>query len=358
MARGRMLSTDVSSDPDAQSLSIASYALYLSTIPHLDRDGLIDAHPLKLVAIAAPMRYEFRDTAAALINEWVEIGLVVRYQVSTRQSVLFFKGFRRHQQGMEYKRESASRFPPPPGWTRTEEGLVPDDPELCFRIADYFHVKSDYRIALLQAAGVDVPEKTPKPSRRVREPSRSSREDFAPKTTEDKSSKHEHAGDDDHPSYTPHHVGYRNTPHYAKLAAAFAETPDDELRIGIEAIGADYSLPDTFTGWARVLASWRREDLLLVLATIKTWDAFDDRQLARIDNPPGFLRAAVKSATWPKLSSSQIASLVDDVADAVELASLPAAEAQGELIARREARMLQQTYGTLQPSPAWNQEEL
>ncbi len=157
MARGRMLSTDVSSDPDAQSLSIASYALYLSTIPHLDRDGLIDAHPLKLVAIAAPMRYEFRDQAAALINEWVEIGLVVRYQVSTRQSVLFFKGFRRHQQGMEYKRESASRFPPPPGWTRTEEGLVPDDPELCFRIAEYFHVNSDYRRVLLSAAGVDVP---------------------------------------------------------------------------------------------------------------------------------------------------------------------------------------------------------
>ena len=125
--------------------------------------------PLKLVAMAAPLRYEFRDNAAALINEWVEAGLVIRYSVSTRQAVLFFKGFRRHQQGMEYSREPASRFPPPPGWSRTQEGLVPDDPELCFRLAEAFHPKSSYRRTLIDAAGADVPESIDGTSRSVRD---------------------------------------------------------------------------------------------------------------------------------------------------------------------------------------------
>lgn len=342
MARGRMLSTDVSVDPEAQSLTLASYALYLSTIPHLDRDGLIDAHPLKLVAMAAPLRYEFRDNAPALINEWVESGLVVRYQVSSRQSVIFFKGFRRHQQGMEYSREPVSRFPPPPGWTRTKEGLVPDDPELCFRLAESFHPRSEYRKTLLTAAGADVPEEAPKPSRGVREPSRSHREEFAPKSTENKSN--EHGVGDDHSLNTSHHVGYSNTPHYAKLSAAFAETPDDELRIGIDALAASYGLPDSFNGWPRALAGWHRDELLLVLATLKTWEAWDERQFDRINNLSGFLRAAVKSATWPKLDRNQIASLVDDVADAVSLAALPAAEAMAEFAARQEERHLASRY--------------
>jgi hypothetical protein len=43
--------------------------LYLLTIPHLDRDGLIDGHPLRLTAIAAPLRFELRDGAEALIDE-------------------------------------------------------------------------------------------------------------------------------------------------------------------------------------------------------------------------------------------------------------------------------------------------
>ena len=348
MARGRMLSTDVSSDPDAQSLSIASYALYLSTIPHLDRDGLIDAHPLKLVAIAAPMRYEFRDQAAALINEWVEIGLVIRYQVSSRQSVLFFKGFRRHQQGMEYKRESASRFPPPPGWTRTEEGLVPDDPELCFRIAEYFHVKSDYRRILLTVAAGDVPEEIPKPSRSVREPSRSNREEFAPNRTETEQKLTNGGGDVSTYTPTSHHVG-NSERGYAKLAALLAETPDDDLRIGIDAIAAKYLLEESFTGWTRALAGWSREDLLLVLAMLKTWDYQTDEQIQRMYNPPGVIKAALKAEyrSWPILAADALADLAADIEDAVELAPLPTLEAREQFSDRRFSRGLAMKYGEM-----------
>lgn len=345
MARGRMLSTDVSVDPETQSLSLASYALYLSTIPHLDRDGLIDAHPLRLVAMAAPLRYEFRDNAAALINEWVEAGLVIRYQVSSRQSVLFFKGFRRHQQGMEYTREPVSRFPPPPGWTRTKEGLVPDDPELCFRLAESFHPRSEYRKTLLTAAGEDVPEDVTEPSRRVREVSRSDREQFAPNTTEVNGT---NGGDGGSPYTPPHHVG-NSKRGYAKLAAALAETPDDDLRIGIEAIAAKYLLEESFTGWEYSLVRWCREDLLLVLAILKTWDYQSEEQFKGMYNPPGVLQKALKATprAWPILGDDALADLVADIEDAVELAPLPTLEAREAFADRRFNRSLVLTYGSL-----------
>ena len=92
------------------------------------------------------------------------------------------------------------------------------------------------------------------------------------------------------------------------------------------------------------MAGWHRDELLLVLATLKTWEAWDERQFDRINNLSGFLRAAVKSATWPKLDRNQIASLVDDVADAVSLAALPAAEAMAEFAARQEERHLASRY--------------
>ena len=96
MARARMLATDASIDPELNSLTLPALTLYLLTIPHLDRDGLIDANPVRLAALAAPLRPDIRDSAGAIINEWVEVGLVVRYPAARNQAVLYFKGFRKH----------------------------------------------------------------------------------------------------------------------------------------------------------------------------------------------------------------------------------------------------------------------
>lgn len=327
MARGRMLSTDVSVDPEAQSLSIASYALYLSTIPHLDRDGLIDAHPLRLVALAAPMRYEFRDSAAALINEWVEAGLVVRYAVSSRQSVLFFKGFRRHQQGMEYGRESDSRFPPPPGWVRTKEGMVPDDTELCFRLAEAFHPQSAYRRALMIAAGADVPDETPKPSKRsrtVREPSRSDREQFAPNTIEQNPIMDGGGVQDISTTHPRHGNGgdWGGAP--TRLVTALAEISDDELRIAADGMGSLFGLKEDYTNWMRTLAGATRAELMCIVAWCWKWSTGADKG---IESYAAVLAARKKSLSFPDhLSSYQIHEIRDQVEEAVRLMSIPVEE--------------------------------
>lgn len=335
MARGRIISIQVASDDNLNKLSPDAERLYLRTLPHLDRDGLITGHPMLLWAKVAPLRMELMDVCNTLIQEWVQQGLVVRYPGADGQPVLYFKGFRRHNANIPYTDEAPSIYPPPPGWYRGKAGLIPEDEEECFRLAQSFDPRSTYRKEL---------EKALKGDDQVATSSRPTREKVEYKHQDQCKDQDQCTDGDDHTLTHTHHAGHSNTPHYAKLAATFAETPDDELRIGIDALAARYGLPDQFNGWPRVVAGWSRDELLLVLATLKTWETWDDRQFDKINSLPAFLRAAVKSATWPRLNRSQIAALADDVDDAVSLVGLPAAEAAAEFAVRQEERQLASRY--------------
>jgi hypothetical protein len=124
MASGRFLSTTIAIDPQLAQLSAVAELLYLKCIPHLDRDGMITGQPMALLGIVSPMRFsELQAGMAAVVDEWVETGLVVRF-VCSLGPVLFFKGFPK-QQVLRYDRERPSQFPCPPGYIRTGAGLKP-----------------------------------------------------------------------------------------------------------------------------------------------------------------------------------------------------------------------------------------
>jgi len=122
MARGRLVATSIATDKRLNSLSLESEWLFLKTIPHLDRDGLILGDACLLVARVCPRRPEALAMADALIAEWLGAGLVLSYECEDGR-VLFFPGFAKNQD-LRYDRERASELPPPPGWERTEDGLV------------------------------------------------------------------------------------------------------------------------------------------------------------------------------------------------------------------------------------------
>jgi len=56
MPSGRLLSKTVATDKSLNRLSLQAQAVYMMTIPHLDRDGLIIGEPLLLMAQVAPLR--------------------------------------------------------------------------------------------------------------------------------------------------------------------------------------------------------------------------------------------------------------------------------------------------------------
>jgi hypothetical protein len=155
MARARLLATAIAEDPDLAKLTIEAELLYLHAIPHLDRDGLITGSPILLWAKTAPQRVNLMEKAGQYIEEWVSVGLVIRYKGADGPA-LFFKGFRKHNSNMAYHREEPSKFPPPPGWTRTRQGIVPDDEEACFRLLIAFDARSSYRKELESRIGRDL----------------------------------------------------------------------------------------------------------------------------------------------------------------------------------------------------------
>lgn len=113
MARGRFISESVAKDARLNSLSVEAQLVYLMTIPHLDRDGLIEGDPDVLWGTVCPKRRQFLDRMAEFIQEWAKAELVLMYDTEDGP-VLWFKGFAKNQQGMRYDREAPSKFSPPP----------------------------------------------------------------------------------------------------------------------------------------------------------------------------------------------------------------------------------------------------
>lgn len=336
MARGRIISTQVASDQQLNNLSPEAERLYLRTLPHLDRDGLVTGHPMLLWAKVAPLRMELMDKCNALIQEWVQHGLVISYPGADGMPVLHFKGFRRHNANIPYTQEAPSIYPPPPGHVRGTYGLIPEDEEARFRLAACFDKRSDYRKELEgQKAPVTDADKVPTRSRPGCDKVEYQDHDH------DQGQFQRNDPDDDHSLMTPSHVGYSNR-RYVDLSAALAETPDDEIRVALEFEAERYGVTDTFTGWARTVAGWNREELIIALATMKSWE--DDALLAKVKTRAGYLHGAVRSRTLPKLTHAQIADLPDDIADAMTLLDLPAAEQNDRYLALVEERTRHRAY--------------
>lgn len=153
MAKGRMVSVKAGQDPDLNSMSVEAELVFLLTVPHLDRDGLITGDPIPLWACVAPRRVELMDKMPRIIGEWIERGLVVRYEWKDG-AILFFPGFRKHNQNLPYEREPVSDFPPPPGYYRDAKGrgLIPENPDLAGHLASNFDARSNYHLALREAS--------------------------------------------------------------------------------------------------------------------------------------------------------------------------------------------------------------
>lgn len=159
MARGRMLNTTIATDNRLAKLSLEAEYLYLKTIPHLDRDGLILGDATVLWARACPRRLDLLPVTESLVGQWRALNLVIDYD-SPEGQILFFPSFGPNQAGLRYDREPASAFPPPPGYVRTSTGLVPavrqpsvGDPPANIRQASGEHPAGIPQIAALTTTG-------------------------------------------------------------------------------------------------------------------------------------------------------------------------------------------------------------
>lgn len=121
-----MVNASISDDEAFNEMSIDAQFMFMRTLPHLDRDGLITGNTALLWSKVAPLLPNYSTKMATIIQEWISNGFVIRYQ-DGKQKVLFFVNFRKNQTGMRYEKEAPSQFAPPPNHKRTRSGIVPTD---------------------------------------------------------------------------------------------------------------------------------------------------------------------------------------------------------------------------------------
>ena len=104
MARGRMLSTKIAEDEDFNQMSVDAQFMFMRTVPHLDRDGIITGNPTLLWAKVAPLLPQYATKMQNMIAEWVTAGFVLQYTDEKKRSALHIKGFSKNQNGLRYDR--------------------------------------------------------------------------------------------------------------------------------------------------------------------------------------------------------------------------------------------------------------
>lgn len=295
MANGRMLSKTISIDPEFNGMSSQAQLLYLKAIPHLDRDGLITGHPSKLWAIIDPFHADLLQRMGEYVQEWVDIGLVHRYDTG-REQVLFFKGFRKNNANIKYENEAPSQFVPPPGWRRTRAGLVPDDEDLCALLAQKLDPRSTYRQALLEMSPPtnDNVATTSRPSRVSRSRSKEDQDQIA-------------VADQDHTQLVCESGrDYQGKP-TRLLQFDDATLQDAALQLGSVLWGNDWR------NYADYLATSASENLVVLLEWIWHFTQADHSDYESIGNLPGYVRSCVTKGTRPGLLDQQRLALINEV---------------------------------------------
>ena len=126
MARGRMLSKDISLDEKVNALSDDSAQLLFTwLIPHLDCEGRTYGEAGVVKAMVVPRHNWSNNRVEKYLTEMEKLGLIARYSLNGNR-YLFAPNFDKHQVGLRKERESQSKIPPPPPeLVRSNDGVSP-----------------------------------------------------------------------------------------------------------------------------------------------------------------------------------------------------------------------------------------
>lgn len=147
MAKARLLAAEFLLSYEFSLLQADSALAFLYTVPHWDRDGLLDGDAVWGLPQLMFGRQELQNRVAVFVKNWVDLQIVNAYEVGNRR-ILHWPKFRVYNSNIITTREAPSRYPAPPGWIRTPAGLIPDDENALHNLLVQIDPRSSYRIAL------------------------------------------------------------------------------------------------------------------------------------------------------------------------------------------------------------------
>lgn len=147
MAKARLLAAEFLLSYEFSLLQTDSALAFLYTVPHWDRDGLLDGDAVWSLPQLMLGRQELHSRVSLFVKNWVDAKIISSYEVVNRR-ILHWPKFRIYNSNIITTRESPSKYPPPPGWHRTPAGLVPDDENELYNLLMQIDPRSSYRLAL------------------------------------------------------------------------------------------------------------------------------------------------------------------------------------------------------------------
>jgi len=349
MARGRLLPTSLVRDRRIARLSQEAYAYFLTALAFLDRDGLLTGDPDLLLADLAPLRrIDIDQSIRKIVQEWVAQGLFILYG-EPDNPVLFCPSFRAWNKEMEYTKEGASSFPPPPGYFRSRYGLIPTDPERALHLAEDFGPTSQYGATLNhygERGTLPAEQERPKKvSKATREPAESdARPDRAPVESNSRVTPHEDQDQEEH-GVGGVQTDKSSTPHYGKggdarggVAPTDPTDPNQDRPPGAQQLPPDsmyaeiaqmyiqptqllveaaIKLGDQFNIWQEYRGNWRawldkmdHDYLLVVLSWLWRWQDSTPEDLDKMNSMVAVLKKLVKENRRAELRPSQMHDLL------------------------------------------------
>lgn len=346
MARGRLLPRDLVRDRRVARLSIEAFAYLQAAIAFLDRDGLLTGDPDLLIADLAPLRRTDVDLRMRpIIQEWTTQGLFVLYG-EPDNPVLFYPDFRKTNRDMEYTKEAASAFAPPPNYFRSRYGLIPTDQDQALRLAEDFSDTNlyGYTLAYYAEHGTLPPdeEKRKKPAKRSGEstarPDRALVESNSRVGRDEDQDQEEHGVGGvqtdriSHPRYgnggdarggpaptDPTDPNQDRPPGARQLTpdSMYVEITEMYMQPTQLLVEAAIKLGDQFNLWQEYRGNWRawldemdHDYLLIVLSWLWKWQDATPEELGKMDSMVGVLKDLVKKNRRAELRPDQMHELL------------------------------------------------
>lgn len=125
MARGRMISNDITKDKRINDLSDDTSRLAFTwLITFADCEGRTYGDPALVRSMLFPRRLDITaEMMEIYIREWHHAGLIIWYQIDN-DWFISFPAFDKHQVGLRKDRETPSQFPAP---LQSNSGVIPDE---------------------------------------------------------------------------------------------------------------------------------------------------------------------------------------------------------------------------------------
>lgn len=306
MAKTRLLAAEFLLSYEFSLLQSDSALAFLYTVPHWDRDGLLDGDAVWSLPQLMLGRQELQSRVSLFVKNWVDAKIVTSYEVVNRR-ILHWPKFRIYNSNIITTREAPSRYPPPPGWSRTPVGLVPCDENELYNLLMQIDPRSNYRLALENELSLRI-GKQPNPYGKRHHDERAIHHDRSCATRADQQ-------DQDQSVVA---VDQSNSPSLVKVTGGAGGAADIRKNYKIESLGqldhrqlvevAMYAgvglgLLEEWIGYLDHLVALNEVELNTLIRWIAFYSVQTPEQMARVHSHTAVIRANIKEGRHPSISA-------------------------------------------------------